>query len=160
MALLGKLIGFAYWLLLMPLAALLSVILPFMAISNGKDVITYGYSFPGSSNGNLDVAWVLCTIVYVSLRFRGLNRFYAVFPSAYQMLKMFTISSLFTSVAMAAVNVAFKEAGVTRRTAGAVAFFALLLAWRVFMSVYYTRNPVVPFIEKEEEELAKFEAAG
>lgn len=155
MAILGSIVGFAYWLVCMPLAALLAVILPFMAISNGMDVILNGYSLPGNSNGNLDVAWVLCVILYISLRFTSLRRFYAVFPSMYQILKMLSISGLFTSAAMMAVNLAFKQGGSARRTAGVILFVAILVLWRAFMSVYYTKRPVVPFMEEKQEELRR-----
>jgi len=152
---LGSIVGSVYSLVCMPLAALLAIALPFLAISNGKDVIVNGYSFPGPSNGNLDAAWVLCMIFYISLRFKSTRKFYAVFPSMYQILKMLTISGLFTSVAMTAVNLAFKQASSVRRTAGSVLFIGVLVLWRVFMSVYYTRKPVVPFMEEKQEELKR-----
>ena len=155
MAILGGVLSYAYWLLCMPVAALMALILPILSISNAKDVILNGYSFPGNSNGNLDVAWALCVILYVSLRFKGLRRFYAVFPWAYQTLKMFTISGLFTSGAMTAVNLAFKQTSAARRTTGVVLFFAIIAVWRVFMSVYYTKKPLVPFIEERRERLKR-----
>jgi len=155
MGAIGGAIGFLYCLICMPLAALLAVILPVSAISNGKDVIANGYSLPGTSGGSLDVAWVLCSLLYVSLRFKSTRRFYALFPSMYQILKMFTISGLFTAFAMTVVNVAFKEVNGTRRLIGSVSFVAILVLWRVFMSVYYTRYPVVPFMEKRQERLRR-----
>ena len=114
-------------------------------------MISNGVSFVDTDD--IDVAVCLFFIVYLTLRFKSTRKVYFAFPALFEVLKMFIIAGLFTSVAETFVNWAFEESTDFRRTLGVVIYISVIVIWRIFVSIYYTKKPIVPFLEKKQEQL-------
>lgn len=151
--LIGNLIAFGYGIFFIPIILLLLIFMPFMTISDGMKIIGTGYTVKGEY---LYIMMSILILIYFSLRFRNLRKIYSVFPSLFEVIKFLTITNLFIAIGTEVLNWSYITINAGRHTLGIVIFIISLLAWRIFVSVYYTKKPLINFIPKREEEIKNY----
>lgn len=147
----GNIFGALIDIILIPFTILLAVLLPIMSLSYGSQIIGNGISFANSNM--LEMAGALCFLMYITLRFKSTQKVYFAFPALFEILKMFLIAGIFTATAEEILNFAFEEDAGTRRMIGIAVYITVLVLWRIAVSIYYTKKPIVPFLEKKQENL-------
>lgn len=135
----SNIITLAYGIFCMPLLILISIIFPIMTIMNAYEIVSSGYTVYGDY---IVLLIAITMIMYISLRFRALRRIYIIFPSLFEMLKYLTISNIFLGVGAEILNWSYIELTPERKIFGIVCFLVSLIIWRIFISIYYKKNPV------------------
>ncbi len=148
---LWKIWGVIVVIAMVPLTLLLAVLLPIINLSNAFEIIRNGVGMVDAEM--ISVTWALCLSVYITMRFRNTQWVYFAFPSLFEQLKLLLIACFFTSVGTELLNQAFREIDSTKRLLGVTLFITSLVIWRVVLSLYYTKRPIVPFLEKKQEKL-------
>lgn len=150
--LIGNLIASLYAFLLF-IVLILLVFMPIMIISDGFKIIETGYTVKGEYIALMIAVLIL---LYFSLRFRNLRKIYNVFPFLFETIKFLTITSLFIAIGTEVLNWSYITLSQGRHVFGIVIFILSLVLWRVFVSVYYYKNPLVKFMPKAEERMKNY----
>lgn len=153
MKIINNIILIAYGILSIPLLMILLTVLPIMTISDGVEIISTGYTVTGDY-----MALLMGTLffVYISLRFRNLRRIYKIFPSWFEFVKYTTIASVFIYIGAEILNWSYIKLDPVRQRFGVVIFIVSLILWRVFVSIYYSKKPIVDFMPKAEEKIKNY----
>lgn len=150
--LIGNLIASLYAFLLF-IVLILLVFMPIMIISDGFKIIETGYTVKGEYIALMIAVLIL---LYFSLRFRNLRKIYNVFPFLFETIKFLTITSLFIAIGTEVLNWSYITLSQGRHVFGIVIFILSLVLWRVFVSVYYYKKPLVKFMTKAEERMKNY----
>ena len=147
------LIALAYGIFVMPLLFLFMCMMPIMAISDGFKIINTGYSVTGDY---FSFVAIIAMMVYISLRIKAIRKIYLLFPFLYETVKLLAIACIFIGLGTEFINWSYTKVSSTRHLIGVVIFLASLVLWRVFISIHYTKKPIVPFIEKYKDKLTHY----
>lgn len=150
--LIGNLIASLYAFLLF-IVLILLVFMPIMIISDGFKIIETGYTVKGEY---ITLMIAILILFYFSLRFRNLRKIYNVFPFLFETTKFLTITSLFIAIGTEVLNWSYITLSKGRHIFGIVVFILFLVLWRVFVSVYYYKKPLVKFMPKVEERMKNY----
>lgn len=148
-----NLVVIAFGVIFIPIILLLLIFMPFMAISSAVKIISSGYSVT-SEYISLMVSVVILT--YISLRFRNLRRIYFAFPSLFETIKYLIIANLFIAIGTDVLNWSHITLDPGRQKLGIAVFVLALVLWRVFVSIYYSKKPIVNFMPKPEERMQNY----
>lgn len=151
--LIGNLIAIVYGISLMPMVLIVLIVMPIKTILDGFKIIQTGYTVTGEY---ISIMIVVLTIVYISIRFRNLRKIYIMFPSLFETIKLLTITGLFIATGAEVLNWSHITLNQGRHNIGIMVFIASLVLWRIFISFYYTKKPLVSFIPKEEEKIQNY----
>lgn len=151
--LLGNLISIVYGIVCMPITLLVITILPIISLTDSYKIITTGYTV---KDDNITICCAILFLIYISLRFKYLRKIYNVFPFLFEYIKYMTIASLFTSIGQSILNICFTTVNNNKHILGIVALVICLILWRVFISVYYFKRPLVDFLNKDDD-MIKYE---
>lgn len=135
----SNIIALVYSILCMPLLIFVCIMFPIMSVTDAYKIVTTGYTVYG---GYLEMVMLILLLMYISLRFRVLRIIYSIFPSLFETLKYFIISNIFIGVGFEILNWSYVELIPGRKIFGIVSFLVSLIIWRVFISIYYKKNPV------------------
>lgn len=151
--LLSNLVTFVCGIPLILLVFLISILMPIMAIKDGIKIISTGYTV---TSDYITMMIGILTILYLSLRFRPLRKIYAILPFSFETIKYLTIANLFISIGTEALNWSYITLNEGRHKFGIFIFVLSLILWRIFVSIYYTKKPIVNFIPKAEEKMQNY----
>lgn len=143
---LSKLIAIAFAVFYLSIILMLIIICPIMAISNGVEIINTGYTV---TTEYIPLIIVILTFVYASLKFKNLRAIYNVFPFLYEMIKFLVIANLFVDLGVEFLNWSYIILNPTRNRIGILVFIISLIIWRIFISVYYFKNPLINFYKND-----------
>lgn len=149
----SKLIAVAYGIFYIPTVLFLLIFMPFMTISDGFKIIETGYTVTGEY---IPIIFVILTLVYFSLRFRNLRKIYSAFPFLFETIKFLAITNLFIDIGTEILNWSYITLSPGRQKFGIVVFIISLVLWRVFVSIYYSKKPLIDFISKAEERMKNY----
>lgn len=144
----GNLIAIAYGIFYMPCILLLLIFAPIMTIADGFKIIETGYTVTGDY---ISILVAILMLVYFSLRFKNLRKIYDLFPSLFEIIKFLTITYLFIAIGTELLNWSHITLTPGRHIFGISIFIICLVLWRVVVSVYYYKKPLINFMPKNEE---------
>jgi hypothetical protein len=144
----GNLIAIVYGIIYIPAILILLILMPIMTIADGLKIIETGYTVTGEY---ISVMFAVLMLIYFSLRFRYLRKIYNVFPSLFETIKFLAITNLFIAVGTEVLNWSYITLSQGRHIFGIGVFIICLVLWRIFVSVYYYRKPLVNFMPKAQE---------
>ncbi|MDS0526064.1 hypothetical protein NNC19_10265 [Clostridium sp. SHJSY1] len=151
--LLSNLITFVCGVPLILLVFLISILMPIMTIADGFKIINSGYTVTGDY---ISIMIVILVMLYLSLRFRILRKIYSVLPFSFETIKYLTIANLFISIGTEVLNWSYITLNEGRHKFGIFVFILSLILWRIFVSIYYAKKPIVNFIPKAEEKMQNY----
>lgn len=93
--------------------------------------------------------------MYFSLRFRALRRIYSIFLTLFETLKYLIISSIFIGVGTEILNWSYTILTPGRKILGIGSFTISLVLWRVFVSIYYRKEPLSKTMLESPEKIIK-----
>ncbi|GAA0737482.1 hypothetical protein [Clostridium oceanicum] len=126
---------------------LLLMFIPILSIVDGFKIIKTGYTVEIEY---LSVVIAILFFVYVSLRFRIFRKLYKVFPFLFETVKFLVITNIFISLGVEFLNWSYVTLNSSSHKVGILVFIISLILWRVVISVYYSKKPIVNFMPKEE----------
>lgn len=153
----GNLIAVAYGIFCMPFVLALLIVAPIMTISDGVKIIKTGYTV---DDYFVNMLIVILVFVYFSLRFKYLRKIYNFFPSLFETIKFLAITYLFIAIGAEVLNWSYITLSPGRNKFGIAVFIICLILWRVVISFYYYKKPLVNFIPSPEEIMQNYNKEG
>ena len=134
-------------------ALFILVFMPVIAITDGFKIISTGFSVTGFYIGVLMAALL---IIYISLKIRSIRRIYNAFPFLFETVKFLTSTNLFLATGAEVLNWCYTSIDQTRHIIGITVFVASMVLWRIFISVYYYKKPLVDFMPRMEDDMKNY----
>ena len=121
-------------------------ILPFFGISTILTTVETGFSGQNSWWGA--IGFILFGVSF-SLQFPYIRKIYGVFPSLFRLVEFLTVIGIFVSLANVAICYGYAKLDATSHTEGIVGAVGALVAARIVLSIYYYKNPMVTYVDKD-----------
>ncbi|WP_278382162.1 hypothetical protein [Clostridium tyrobutyricum] len=132
---------------------LILIFMPIMTISDDIKIIETGYTVTGEYISIIVIALIS---IYFSLRFRNLRKMYKVFPFLFESIKFLTITNFFIALGTEVLNWSHITLSKEKHIFGISVFIVCLILWRILISIYYSKNPLVDFMPKAEEKMQNY----
>lgn len=149
----SNLIAIIYGILYIPIILMILIFAPIKGIADGVKIIQTGYTV---TNDYISLIIAILILTYISLRFRNLRKMYVVFPALFETIKFLTITNLFVALGVEFINWSYITLNTGRHRFGIIIFIISLILWRVFISVYYSKNPIADFMLRDEEKMQNY----